>query len=81
MSTCRLQIGISETDLPFFFLLAQDIMEGMLIEALGWPPGTSQPNAVRRKHARLRYLWTSVKQTDLSLVLVLPLTNEKASVT
>lgn len=65
----------------FFFLFTQDLVEGMLVEALGWPPGTSQPNAVRRKRARLRFLWTSIKRTDLTLVLVLPFTNGKASVT
>ncbi|XP_050710974.1 uncharacterized protein LOC126995435 isoform X2 [Eriocheir sinensis] len=56
---------------------SEDLVEGMLVEALGWPPGTSQPNAVRRKRARLRFLWTSIKRTDLTLVLVLPLTDGK----
>lgn len=65
----------------FFLHLPQDLEEGILVEALGWPPDTDQPNAVRRKQARLRYLWSSVKQTDLTLVLVLPVTNEKVSIT
>ncbi|XP_063883218.1 uncharacterized protein LOC135112616 isoform X2 [Scylla paramamosain] len=55
----------------------EDREKGVLVEALGWPADSPLPNAVRGKSANLRFLWGPITQTDLTLVLVLPLTNGK----
>ncbi|XP_045114237.1 uncharacterized protein LOC123506332 isoform X3 [Portunus trituberculatus] len=55
----------------------EDREKGVLVEALGWPADSHLPNAVRGKSANLRFLWGPINQTDLTLVLVLPLINGK----
>lgn len=57
-----------------------ETVKGLYVESLGYPRGINIPSAMRVRHRTLQYLWAPINETDLAIVVVLPV-NENGQVT